>query len=114
LTAFDQSRYDPRRPGGAIPEVSGNAGIVAVESESAYDFKRLEHAVTALLGSTERLRKENRQLREQLASRVQRIQSLESELRNANQRRQDIAKRVDELIAQIDQLDAQLGQAEES
>jgi peptidoglycan hydrolase CwlO-like protein len=67
-----------------------------------------------LLGSTERLRQENRQLREQLASRVQRIQALESELRHANQRRQDIAKRVDELIAQIDQLDAQLGQAEES
>lgn len=67
-----------------------------------------------MLGSTERLRQENRQLREQLASRVQRIQALESELRHANQRRQDIAKRVDELIAQIDQLDAQLGQAEES
>jgi len=70
--------------------------------------------VDALLGSTERLRQENRQLREQLASRVQKIQALESELRHANQRRQDIAKRVDELIAQIDQLDAQLGQAEES
>jgi len=70
--------------------------------------------VDALLGSTERLRQENRQLREQLASRVQKIQALESELRHANQRRQDIAKRVDELIGQIDQLDAQLGQAEES
>lgn len=67
-----------------------------------------------MVGSTERLRHENRQLREQLASRVQRIQALESELRHANQRRQDIAKRVDELISQIDQLDAQLGQAEES
>lgn len=100
--------------GGAISEVSSNTGIVAVEPESAYDFERLEQAVTALLGSTERLRQENRQLREQLSSRVQRIQALESELRHANQRRQDIAKRVDELIAQIDQLDAQLGQAEES
>lgn len=67
-----------------------------------------------MVASTERLRHENRQLREQLASRVQRIQTLESELRHANQRRQDIAKRVDELIAQIDQLDVQLGQAEDS
>jgi chromosome segregation ATPase len=100
--------------GSIISEVSSNAGIVAGDSESAYDFERLERAVDALLGSSERLRLENRQLREQLASRVQRIQALESELRHANQRRQDIAKRVDELIAQIDQLDAQLGQAEES
>jgi septal ring factor EnvC (AmiA/AmiB activator) len=102
-----------RRSGGdAIPESSGNAGIVAAESDAAYDFDRLERAITVLLDSTERLRHENRHLREQLASRAQRIQSLESELRQANQRRQDVAKRIDELIAQIDQLDAQLGQAE--
>jgi hypothetical protein len=33
---------------------------------------------------------------------------LEAQLLEANQRRQDTAKRVDELIAQLDQLDAQL------
>jgi hypothetical protein len=40
---------------------------------------------------------------------VQRIQTLEGDLREAHQRRKDIAKRIDELIGQIDHLDAQLG-----
>jgi hypothetical protein len=34
---------------------------------------------------------------------------LEGDLREAHQRRKDIAKRIDELIGQIDHLDAQLG-----
>jgi chromosome segregation ATPase len=62
-----------------------------------------------LIDSSERLREENRSLREQLASRVQRIQTLEGDLREAHQRRKDIAKRIDDLIGQIDHLDAQLG-----
>ena len=95
--------------GGIISEVIGDAGIEVIEPDVAYDLDRLERAVTALIDSTAGLRQENRLLREQLGSRLQRIQALESELRHANQRRQDIAKRIDELIAQIDHLDAQLG-----
>jgi septal ring factor EnvC (AmiA/AmiB activator) len=98
--------------GGAISEVIGSAVIEAADADAAYDLDRLERAVTALIDSTERLREENRNLREQLASRVQRIQALEGDLREAHQRRKDIAKRIDELIGQIDHLDAQLGSEE--
>lgn len=87
----------------------GNAEIDAVASDAAYDLDRLDRAVSALIESTDRLRQENRLLREQLASKVQRVQALEGELRNANQRRRDVAKRIDELIVQIDHLEAQLG-----
>lgn len=62
-----------------------------------------------MIDSTERLRHENRALREQLAAKMQRIQALEGDLRHANQRRQDVAKRIDELIGQIDHLEGQLG-----
>ena len=62
-----------------------------------------------MIDSTDRLRQENKVLREQLASRLQRIQSLEGDLRHANQRKQDVAKRIDELIGQIDHLEMQLG-----
>jgi chromosome segregation ATPase len=108
LTEFAASRYDPAGSGGTIPEVVGNAGIEVVEPDAGYDLERLERAVTALIDSTDRLRQENRLLREQLTSKQQRIQALEGDLRHANQRRQDIAKRIDELIAQIDHLDAQI------
>jgi chromosome segregation ATPase len=109
LTGFARARYDPDRSGGAISDVVRNAEIEASEPDAAYDLDRLERAVGALIESSDRLRQENRLLREQLAARVQRVQTLESELRDANQRRRDIAKRIDELIVQIDHLDAQLG-----
>ena len=41
-----------------------------------------------------------------------RIRALEGEVREANQRRQDVAKRIDELITQMDSLDIQLAAAE--
>ena len=96
-----------------ISEAIGTTDVQAAETEAAYDIARLERAVAVLIDGADRLRQENRQLREQLASRAQRIQALEGELRHANQRRQDVAKRIDELMAQIDQLDAQLGTGEE-
>jgi len=34
-------------------------------------------------------------------------------LLEANQKRQDVAKRIDELVAQLDHLDAQLAEPEE-
>jgi chromosome segregation ATPase len=98
-----------------ISEAIGSTDVQAAESEAAaFDVARLERAVSALIDGADRLRQENRQLREQLAARTQRIQALESDLRHANQRRQDVAKRIDELIVQIDQLDAQLGTGEEA
>lgn len=84
----------------------------AAEPDTAYDLDRLERAVSALIDLTERARAENQRLRAELAARGQRIQTLESDLRHANQRRQDAIKRVDDLIAQIEQLDAELGRAE--
>ena len=38
---------------------------------------------------------------------------LEEKLLEANQKRQDVAKRIDELVTQLDHLDAQLARAQE-
>jgi chromosome segregation ATPase len=79
---------------------------------SAYDWDRLERAVRALVAQQEVLRKELSTLRGDLGERNHRIRILETQLLEANQRRQDTSKRIDELIAQLDQLDAQLVSAE--
>lgn len=71
----------------------------------SYGWERLERAVGALVAEQQRLR-------EALGARDQRVRQLESELLEANQRRQDTAKRIDELIAQLDALDAQLDAGE--
>ena len=47
----------------------------------------------------------------QLEEGALRIRALDSELLDANQRRQDAFKRIDELISHLDQLDAQLSEA---
>ena len=72
----------------------------------------MERAVRALVAQQEALRKELRALRGDLGERNHRIRALETQLLEANQRRQDTSKRIDELIAQLDQLDAQLASAE--
>jgi chromosome segregation ATPase len=51
-------------------------------------------------------------LRRRLEEKNRRIRSLEGQLLDANQKRQDVAKRVDELISQLDHLDAQLATAD--
>jgi TolA-binding protein len=89
------------------------AGDALTRSGSpAYDWDRLERAVGALVAQHETLRKELRTLRDEIGERNHRIRSLEAQLLEANQRRQDTCKRVDELIAQLDQLDAQLENSE--
>ncbi len=55
------------------------------------------------------MQKEKDELRDRVSENAARIRSLEEQLLEANQRRQDVAKRIDELIAQLDQLDTQLG-----
>ena len=89
------------------------AADVAIRSASAaYDWDRLECAVGALAAQHEALRNELHALRGDLGERNHRIRVLETQLLEANQRRQDSIKRVDELIAQLDQLDAQLASSE--
>ena len=78
----------------------------------SYDWDRLERAVRALIVQQEALREELSTLRGDLGERNHRIRVLETQLLEANQRRQDTSKRIDELIAQLDQLDAQLANAE--
>jgi chromosome segregation ATPase len=98
----------------------GGIGVARVENAetemrtrlSPYDWDRLERAVRALVSQQEVLREELRSLRGDLGERDQRIRALETQLIEANHRRQDTGKRIDELIAQLDQLDAQLASAE--
>ena len=55
------------------------------------------------------LQGENASLREDLEGRDSRIRSLDDQILEMNQNRQDAAKRIDDLIAQIDQLDERFG-----
>ena len=80
--------------------------------EPVYDLDRLERAIGALVEENARLREESATLRRSLERESGRVGALEGELLEANQRRQDVAKRIDELIAQMDALDAQLAAAE--
>ncbi len=60
------------------------------------------------MASHRRLQQENAGLRADVDQSNRRIRGLDEKLLQANQRRQDVAKRIDELIAQIDHLGAQL------
>ena len=51
------------------------------------------------------LQGENASLRADLEGRDSRIRSLDDQILEMNQNRQDVAKRIDDLIAQIDHLD---------
>jgi len=88
-------------------------GVISDESDSHYDFERLERAVTALADRHEQLRTENAELRRVLREKDQHIGHLDEKLRAAGQRRHDVSKRIDDLIAQIDQLDSQFEAQEE-
>ncbi len=77
------------------------------------DFGRLERAVEALAEAHRRLRSENAGLRRKVEEKARRNRTLEEKLLEANQRRQDVAKRIDELVTQLDHLDAQLARAQE-
>jgi chromosome segregation ATPase len=100
--------------GGSSIAISANApnGNADGTAEPTYDFDRLERAVEALVEENARLRRERESHRGELDGMLDRVRVLEGQLREANQRRQDVAKRIDELIAQMDSLDAQLASAE--
>lgn len=84
---------------------------ISASERSAYDFERLERAVSELVRAQRRQAEEVAGLRRRLEDRNRRIRGLEEQLLEANQKRQDVAKRIDELISQLDHLDAQLGAA---
>lgn len=98
---------------GLIPVGTIQDGGITISSVATVDFGELEARVTALAKEHRRLRHENASLRESLGARDGRVRQLEEEIRDLNQRRQDVAKRLDELIHRIGRLDAQLaaGQA---
>jgi chromosome segregation ATPase len=98
-------------PGGEIHR-GGNGEAPTRSPQSVYDWDRLERAVRALVEKTESLQQQLQTLRDDAGKREARIRSLEVQILDANQRRQDTTKRLDELIAQLDQLDAQLDSAE--
>ena len=89
-------------------------GGVSISSgrEKGYDFTRLERAVTSLARAYRSAQEDKGALRCRVEEQNRHIRSLEGRLLEANQRRQDVAKRIDELVAQLDHLEGQLGQAE--
>ena len=91
---------------GAKPSMAAKPDVAA--EDRVYDLRRLERVVAALVSSHQRLQQENAALRADIDRNNRRIRGLDEKLLQANQRRQDVAKRIDELIAQIDHLGAQL------
>ena len=71
------------------------------------EFDRLEAAIRKLVERHRELLIDNASLREQIVLRDEKVLALEAELRDLNQRRQDVTKRVDDLIAQIEQIENQ-------
>ena len=80
--------------------------------EPVYDLGRLERAVSALIAQAERLRKEKAALQAEVQKKASRVATLEGQLLEANQKRQDVAKRLDELIGQLDHLDGEFDGSE--
>jgi septal ring factor EnvC (AmiA/AmiB activator) len=68
--------------------------------------------ITDLVSAYRQAQDESATLRRRVEEKTRRIRTLEGQLLEANQKRQDVAKRIDELISQLDHLDAQLGGAE--
>ncbi len=86
--------------------------LISDDHRDVFDFERLERVVAALVGAYRELSVENAGLRVKLEEKARGIRSLEGQLLEANQKRQDVSKRIDEMIAQLDHLDAQLASAE--
>jgi septal ring factor EnvC (AmiA/AmiB activator) len=95
---------------GTIPFARGC--LISADERNVYDFDRLERVVKALVRKHRQAQEENAALRRKVEEKSRNIRSLEGRLLEANQRRQDVAKRLDELIAQLDHLEGQLGTAE--
>ncbi len=86
--------------------------LISDDHRDVFDFERLERVVAALVAAHRELSVENVGLRVRLEEKARGIRSLEGQLLEANQKRQDVSKRIDEMIAQLDHLDAQLASAE--
>jgi predicted nucleic acid-binding Zn-ribbon protein len=52
------------------------------------------------------LQAENQRLRRELDESLRKVDALDGQVLELNQRRQDVGKRMDELISQLDHLDA--------
>ncbi len=87
---------------------------VAPTTDHRQVLERLEAAARSLLARLRLLHESNEALREEVRERDRRIEALESEMRELNQRKRDVAKRIDNLIAQIDRMDANRETAKES
>ncbi|MCH8059240.1 MAG: hypothetical protein E2O66_11360 [Deltaproteobacteria bacterium] len=86
--------------------------LISDDHRDVFDFERLERVVAALVAAHREVSVENVGLRVRLEEKARGIRSLEGQLLEANQKRQDVSKRIDEMIAQLDHLDAQLASAE--
>jgi len=87
--------------------------VISNAEKQGYDFKRLERVFKALIEEHHRLRDDNTGLRDEVRQSRIALRTLEGQLLDANQKRQDVAKRIDELIAQIDQLDHQFANVDQ-
>ena len=75
---------------------------------TGYDFARLEAAVSELLQRQRVLQEEKVALTAELDAKRRQVRTLDAQLLEANQLRQDIVKHVDELISQLDELEAEV------
>lgn len=100
LTRFRRTRYDRTAIRGGLPIRSAED-----KRDAGEEFERLEKAVAELVDRYTALKQQNSDLTEALRASKQRIASLESEVRQGNHLRADVAKRIDDLVGQIDQVE---------
>jgi len=95
-------------PGSSVRSPKDGGPVIPDAEKNAYGFDRLERVVEALAEAHHQVVEENSVLRRKVGEQSRRIRTLEGQLLDANQRRNDVSKRIDELISQIDHLDGQL------
>lgn len=69
------------------------------------DFQRLESAVRRIVAELQRYRSENRSLQIRCEEQSRKLRHVEQQLLDANQGRQEVARRLDEVIAQLEHLE---------
>lgn len=99
-------------PSGSVGFQATGGPVISQVARDTYDYDRLERVVRALVQVYRDQKHENAGLRRKLELSSGQVRSLEGQLLEANQLRQDVAKRVDELIHQLDHLESQLGNDE--
>ena len=100
-----------------VPDFSTSSSAAAAEREqgganASAELNALREALERLIQSRRALADEVERLRAELATRDQRVRTLEGEVRELLQTKRDVAKRIDDLIGQLDHFERDAAQSD--